>query len=128
MRLSANHGHLNFRDGSTFPVPVCTVPNSMDRTSRCNKVDTVRLYASFRLNLLLSKEQRCVHLKLLKGTVKDRKNLFKCWVPLTRWPLFFRFISSCWKHQLMETGFMMENWFAQLAHSSAQTARLKEEN
>ena len=28
----------------------------------------------------------------------------------------------------METGFMMENWFAQLAHSSAQTAQQKEEN
>ena len=143
---------VHFQAGSTIPVPVCTAPNSMDRTSRCNKVDTVRLYASYRLNLLLPKGQRCVHLKLwriknelcikksdnisnaldqikvLKGTVKDRKNLFKCWVPLTRWPLFFRFISSCWKHQLMETGFMMENWFAQLAHSSAQTARLKEEN
>ena len=43
--------HLNFRTGSTFPVPVCTVPNSMDRTSRCDKVDAVRLYAW--LNLLL---------------------------------------------------------------------------
>ena len=37
--------HFNFRAGSTFPVPVCTVPSSMDRTSRCNKVDVVRLYA-----------------------------------------------------------------------------------
>ena len=35
--------------------PVCTVPSSMDRTSRCNKVDAVRLYASYRLNLLLLK-------------------------------------------------------------------------
>ena len=43
----------NFRAGSTFPVPVCTVPSSMERTSRCNKVDTVRFYASYRLNLLL---------------------------------------------------------------------------
>ena len=42
--------HLNFRAGSTFPFPVCTVPSSMDRTSRCNKVDAVRLYASYRLN------------------------------------------------------------------------------
>ena len=42
--------HLNFRAGSTFPVPVYTVSNSMDRTSRCNKVDAVRLYASYRLN------------------------------------------------------------------------------
>ena len=38
--------HLNFRAGSTFPVQVCTVLGSMDRTSRCNKVDAVRLYAS----------------------------------------------------------------------------------
>ena len=51
---------LNFRAGSTFPVPVCTVPNSMDRISQCNKVDAVRLYASYRLNLLLLKGQRCV--------------------------------------------------------------------
>ena len=32
----------------------------MDRSSRCNKVDAVRLYASNRLNLLLPKGQRCV--------------------------------------------------------------------
>ena len=32
----------------------------MDRTSWCNKVDAVRLNASFRLNLLLLKGQRCV--------------------------------------------------------------------
>ena len=44
--------HLHFRAGSTFPIPVCTVPSSMDRTSRCSKVDVVRLYASYRLNLL----------------------------------------------------------------------------
>ena len=50
--------HLNFRAGSTIPVPVCTVPSSMNRTSRCNKVDAVRLYASYRLNLLLLKGQR----------------------------------------------------------------------
>ena len=52
--------HLNFRAGLTFPVPVCTVPSSMDSTSRCNKVYTVRLYASYRLSLLLLKGQRCV--------------------------------------------------------------------
>ena len=51
--------HLNFRAGSTFPVPVCTVPSSMNRISRCNKVDAVRLYASYRLNLLLLKGQIC---------------------------------------------------------------------
>ena len=49
--------HLNFRAGSTFPVLICTVPSSMDRTSRSNKVDVVRLYASYRLNLLLPKGQ-----------------------------------------------------------------------
>ena len=52
--------NLNFRDGSTFPVPVCTVPSSMDRTNRCNKVGAVRLYASYRLNSLLLKGQICV--------------------------------------------------------------------
>ena len=52
--------HLNFRAGSTFPVTVYTVPSSVDRTSRCNKVDAVRLYVSYRLNLLLLKEQMCV--------------------------------------------------------------------
>ena len=52
--------HLNFQAGSTFLVPVCTVPSSNDRTSRCNKVDAVRLYASYRLNLLLPKGQICV--------------------------------------------------------------------
>ena len=52
--------HVNFRAGSKFPVPVCTVPSSMDRTSRCGKVDAVRLYASYKLNLLLLKGQRCV--------------------------------------------------------------------
>ena len=44
--------HFNFRAGSTFSVPVCTVPSSMDRTSGCNKV---RMYDSYRLNLLLLK-------------------------------------------------------------------------
>ena len=53
--------HLNFRAGSTFPVPVCTVPSSMDRTSRC-KVDAVRLYALYRLNLLLLKGQNFFYL------------------------------------------------------------------
>ena len=52
--------HQNFRAGLTFPVSVCTVPSSMDRTSRCNKVDAVRLDASYRLNLLLLKGQICV--------------------------------------------------------------------
>ena len=29
----------HLRAGSTFPVPVCTVPSSLDRNSRCNKVE-----------------------------------------------------------------------------------------
>ena len=49
--------HFNFRAGPTFPVPVCTVPHGhwvyKADTSRCNKFDAVRLYALFRLNLLL---------------------------------------------------------------------------
>ena len=45
--------HFNFRAASTFPVPVCTVPHEQNRQStglaaRCNKVDAVRLYASYR--------------------------------------------------------------------------------
>ena len=44
--------HLNFRAGSTFPVPVCTVPSSMDWTSRCNKDDAVRVYALDEINHL----------------------------------------------------------------------------
>ena len=63
--------HLNFRAGSIFPVPVCIVPSSMDRTSLCNKVDAVRLYASYRLNLLLPKGQICVF-KAYKETVVYR--------------------------------------------------------
>ena len=43
--ITGSRIHLNFRAGSTFPVPVCTVHSSMDRTTRFNKVvDTVRLY------------------------------------------------------------------------------------
>ena len=51
---------MNLRAGSTIPVPVFTVPSSMDKTNRCNKVDAVRHYASYRLNLLLLKGQDCV--------------------------------------------------------------------
>ena len=60
--------HLNFRVGSTCPVLVCSVPSHLDRISRCKKVDAVRLYASYRLNLLLLKGQRCV--------VKERSGTF----------------------------------------------------
>ena len=56
---------LDFRAGSTFPVPICTVPSSMNRTSQCNKVDAVRLDASYMLNLLLLKNQRCVSIQIL---------------------------------------------------------------
>ena len=74
--------HLIFRAGSTFPFPVWTVPSSMDRTSQCNKVDAVRLYASYRLTLLLLKGQRCVkqnsvyktNLKILKQLHEDTCN------------------------------------------------------
>ena len=73
--------HLNFRAGSTFSVPVCTLPSSMDRTSRCNKVDTVRLYASYRLNLLLLKGQRCVNRNQFnehcsRHIINKRRNIF----------------------------------------------------
>ena len=44
---------------STFEFP-SRVNLSGPRTSWCNKVDAVRLYASYRLNLLLLKGQRCV--------------------------------------------------------------------
>ena len=53
--------HLNFQAGPNFPFPVCTVPSSMDRTIRSNKADAARLYASYRLNLLLLKGQICVN-------------------------------------------------------------------
>jgi len=67
--------HLNFRAGSTFPVPVCTVLSSMDRTSRWNKVDAVRLNASYRLNLLLLKGQICVSptLPWIRKTMVSRR-------------------------------------------------------
>ena len=59
--------HFNFRAESTFPVLNCTEPHghglikqTINRTSRCNKVDAVRLYAPYRLNLLLLKGQGCV--------------------------------------------------------------------
>ena len=71
--LRATVVHLNFRAGSPFPVPVCTVPSSMDRTSRCNKVDEVRLYASYRFNLFLIKGQRCVLWEDEKGDRKMRR-------------------------------------------------------
>ena len=63
--LRAAVEHLNFLAESTFPVPVCTLPSYIDRTIRSNKVDAVRVYASYRLNLLLLKGKRCV-LSLLK--------------------------------------------------------------
>ena len=65
---------LSFRAGSTFPVPVCTVPSSMDRTSRCNKVEAVKLYASYKLNLLLLKGQRCL-VRVLTLQLKSKFNL-----------------------------------------------------
>ena len=56
--------HFNFRAGSTFPVPICTVPHGHWVNQADNQqdwpVDAVRLYASNWLNLLLLKGQRCV--------------------------------------------------------------------
>ena len=54
-----------------FQKNFCTplIPSSMDRTSQCNKVDAVRLYASYRLNLRLLKKQRCV-VELLKHFIR----------------------------------------------------------
>ena len=48
---------------------------TINRTSRCNKVDAVRLYASYRLNLLLLKGQRCVSLSNEKVFLKSQLNL-----------------------------------------------------
>ena len=45
------------------------IKQTLNRTSRCNKVDAVRLYASYRLNLLLLKGQRCVHCSTSKKRV-----------------------------------------------------------
>ena len=56
--------HLNFRAGSTFPVPGCTVsPGHWVKKSRhlIGQAVATRLTRSdFRLNLLLLKGQRCV--------------------------------------------------------------------
>ena len=60
--------HLNFRAVSTFLVPVYTVASSMDRTSRCNKVGMVRLYALYSLNFLLLKGQICVQVERTQGS------------------------------------------------------------
>ena len=46
------------------------IKQTINMTSRCNKVDAVRLYASYRLNLLLLKVQRCVR---EVGTERNRK-------------------------------------------------------
>ena len=70
--------HLNFRAGSTFPDPVCTVPSYMDRTSRCNKVDAEKLYASYRLNLLLLKGQRCVQWTYYTSSLIRRYKVETC--------------------------------------------------
>ena len=64
-RIKLAEVHLNLWARSTFPVPVCIVPSSMVRTSQCDKVEAVRLYAPYRLNLLLLKGQRWVYLILV---------------------------------------------------------------
>ena len=63
--------HLNFRAGSTFPVPVSTVPSSMDRTSRCNKVDAVRLYASYEFTFTKGAEAREIRLNRWRFTLNQ---------------------------------------------------------
>ena len=59
---------------AAFSVPVCTVSPGLwvNRTSRCNKVDAVRLYASYRLNLLLPKgaEVFIRYIKFYIGSIK----------------------------------------------------------
>ena len=56
--------HSNFRAGSTFPVPDCTVSIFIDRTSRCKKVDAVRLYASY-VQFTFTKEAEARNYKML---------------------------------------------------------------
>ena len=60
VNLSGPNLYCNNNKGGSEKEPV---PSSMDRTSRCNKVDAVRLYASYRLNLLLPKGQICMRLR-----------------------------------------------------------------
>ena len=69
---------LNFRSGSSFPVPVCTalhdivlIKKTFNRTSRYNKVDAVRLYASNRLNLILLEGQGCVASLYLESGISN---------------------------------------------------------
>ena len=69
---------LNFRAGSTFPVPVCTAsPGHWVQTLNSTIASATRLTQSdFRLNLLLMKGQRYVRCqcedKILKDNVKKR--------------------------------------------------------
>ena len=51
--VTGSRSTFEFPSRVNLSVPSCTVPSSMDMTSRCNKVDAVRLFASYRLNLLL---------------------------------------------------------------------------
>ena len=52
--------HLNFRSGSTFPVPFCTVPNGHWVNNQQDQPVQQMLTRSYMLNLLLLKGQRCV--------------------------------------------------------------------
>ena len=75
-QLKLRRSTFEFPSRVTFPVPVCTVPSSMDRTSRCNKVNAVRLNALYRFNLLLLKGQICVFdLRALRASFLDIKYL-----------------------------------------------------
>ena len=52
--------HLNFRSGSTFPVPFCTVPHGNWVNNQQDQPVQQMLTRSYMLNLLLLKGQRCV--------------------------------------------------------------------
>ena len=64
---------------STFEFTSWVNLSGPNRTSWCNKVDAVRLYASYRLNLRLPKGQRCV-----TGQMSGTVSFTKCCVNLRK--------------------------------------------
>ena len=58
--ITGSRRTFEFPSRVNFSGPSLYCTSSMDMSSRSNKVDAVRLYASYRLNLLLLKGQRCV--------------------------------------------------------------------
>ena len=79
---------------------------SMDRTSLCNKVDVVRLYASYRLNILLliflseGAEVRELSIFLSEGAEVRELSIF-----LSEKPDYFRlrfFLKSDWRIYVVE--------------------------